>query len=160
MNCPTTNHSLTEGGSAAIYCRSPSSLTELRPRDSAAHEHSFGDAAMSLLNLPIPKPLQALTEPVQILVHGPGGLDRHLPRWSAYVSRGAQVALSRDPAWLRVLERGLGHAPYCLEAMRGDRTCGLLPLASVRSRLFGHFLVALPYLHSGGVTADDDASRG
>jgi len=115
---------------------------------------------MSLLNLPVPKPLHLLTEPVKVLTHGRSDLDRHLSRWSAYVSRGEQVALSRDPGWLRVLEKGLGHTPHCLEAVRGDRTCGLLPLASVRSRLFGHFLVALPYLNSGGVTADDDASRG
>jgi FemAB-related protein (PEP-CTERM system-associated) len=44
-----------------------------------------------------------------------------------------------------------------LEAMAGDRVVGRLPLAFVRSRLFGRFLVSLPYLNSAGVTAVDGA---
>src|SRR5205823_625987 len=59
---------------------------------------------------------------------------------------------------LTVLERGLGHTPYSLEAVEGERTVGFLPLAYVRSVLFGKFLVSLPYLNSGGILADDDAT--
>jgi FemAB-related protein (PEP-CTERM system-associated) len=78
------------------------------------------------------------------------------PRWTAYVSRAGQVPLSRHPGWLAVLEEGLQHHPYCLEAVREEQTCGLLPLAHVRSFLFGRFLVSLPYLNYGGVLADDE----
>jgi FemAB-related protein (PEP-CTERM system-associated) len=85
-------------------------------------------------------------------------LAAHLPRLAEYVRRSGQTALSRHPAWLTVLERGLGHAPYCLEAVAGERTVGFLPLAHVRSILFGKFLVSLPYLNSGGIVADDDAT--
>jgi FemAB-related protein (PEP-CTERM system-associated) len=42
-----------------------------------------------------------------------------------------------------------------LEARDGEEIRGLLPLAYVRSLLFGRFLVSLPYLNSGGVMADD-----
>jgi FemAB-related protein (PEP-CTERM system-associated) len=70
------------------------------------------------------------------------------------------VALSRHPGWLRVLERGLGHTVYCLEAVEGEETRGFLPLAFVRSLWFGRFLVSLPYLNSGGVSADDGVVRG
>jgi FemAB-related protein (PEP-CTERM system-associated) len=114
---------------------------------------------LSLIDLPVSVPLQTSTEPVTIVTHGPGALDQYLPRWTAYIQRGERVALSRHPGWLRILEKGLGHRPYCLEAMRGDNTCGLLPLAEIKSLLFGRFLVALPYLNSGGVSADDDISR-
>jgi FemAB-related protein (PEP-CTERM system-associated) len=55
-----------------------------------------------------------------------------------------------------VLAKGLGHTPWCLEAVDEGKTVGLLPLAHVRSLLFGHALVALPYLNYGGVLADDD----
>jgi FemAB-related protein (PEP-CTERM system-associated) len=41
-----------------------------------------------------------------------------------------------------------------LEALNGTQTCGLLPLAYIRSLLFGRFLVSLPYLNYGGVLAD------
>jgi FemAB-related protein (PEP-CTERM system-associated) len=54
------------------------------------------------------------------------------------------------------LERAFGHEPFCLEAGQGPgEVWGLLPLALVRSRLFGRFLVSLPYLNSGGVLTDD-----
>ena len=48
---------------------------------------------------------------------------------------------------------------YALEAVEGERTCGFLPLAFVRSLLFGRFLVSLPYLNANGVMADDAATR-
>jgi len=68
------------------------------------------------------------------------------------------VALSRHPDWLNVLAEAFGHTPYALEAVRGGKTVGYLGLASVRSLLFGRFLVSLPYLNSGGVLADDAAA--
>jgi FemAB-related protein (PEP-CTERM system-associated) len=69
---------------------------------------------------------------------------------------GPLLELSRHPAWLQVLARGLRHAPYCFEAVDGERTCGFLALAEVRSLLFGRFLVSLPYLNYGGPIADDE----
>jgi FemAB-related protein (PEP-CTERM system-associated) len=88
-------------------------------------------------------------------------LALRLPALEEYVSRGKHVPLGRSPRWLGVLARGLGHTPYALEAAEGGRTRGLLPLAHVRSVLFGRFLVSLPYLNSNGVVADDDeAARG
>src|SRR5262249_53092263 len=88
------------------------------------------------------------------------GLCQGLPRLQAYAGRGPLVPLTRDPAWLLTLEEGLGHHPYCLEAVEGTTTRGILPLAHVRSLLFGRFLVGLPYLNSGGVLADDDRTTG
>jgi FemAB-related protein (PEP-CTERM system-associated) len=85
-------------------------------------------------------------------------LSTRLPYLEAYVLRGNRVSLTRSPRWLTVLERGLGHTPYALEATDGERTCGFLPLAYVHSLLFGRFLVSLPYLNSNGVLADDEAT--
>ena len=96
--------------------------------------------------------------PAEIRLHEGRELQSQLPRLTAYVTRAGHVPLSRDPAWLTVLERGLGHTPYCLEAVEEGKTRGALPLCSVRSLLFGHFLVSLPYLNHGGVLADDDAT--
>lgn len=61
------------------------------------------------------------------------------------------------PAWPVILHEGLGHRPYWLAAHHGDQFVGCLPLACVSSRLFGRFLVSLPYLNSAGVLADDAA---
>ena len=53
------------------------------------------------------------------------------------------------------MEQGLGHVPYVLEAEEYGQIKGILPLALVRSSLFGKFLVSMPYLNYGGVIAKD-----
>lgn len=63
------------------------------------------------------------------------------------------ATLCFDPRWLRVLRDGLAHQPYLLEAWQAGQVRGSLPLTLLRSRLFGRFLVSLPYLNSGGVQA-------
>lgn len=94
----------------------------------------------------------------EVRLLGRRALPDALDRLADYAlrDRGGPVPLSRHPAWPLVLARGLGHEPYCVEAVRDGRTAGILPLAFVRSLLFGKFLVGLPYLNYGGVTADDD----
>ncbi len=82
-------------------------------------------------------------------------LAGQLPRWEAYFQQFAPCPLSRHPAWLKVLQRGLGHEPICVEALDKGQTRGLLPLAYLRSWLFGRFLASLPYVNYGGVIAGD-----
>ena len=65
----------------------------------------------------------------------------------------ADVPLSKHPRWLNVLQAGLGHEIYALEATSSGCTVGFLPLALVSSMLFGRFLVSLPYLNTNGVVA-------
>ncbi|MCC7147496.1 MAG: FemAB family PEP-CTERM system-associated protein [Phycisphaeraceae bacterium] len=72
-----------------------------------------------------------------------------------------------DPRWLNVLRQSLGHQPYFLIARgdpspvaaapggKGREIRGYLPLALVQSRLFGRFLVSLPYLNRAGLVAAD-----
>lgn len=98
---------------------------------------------------------QAL-QTIEVRLHRSADLAAQRDRWESFAFRGGPTPLSDHPAWLDVLERGLGHEPYCLEAVEEDKVCGLLPLAFVRSLLFGRFLVSLPYLNYGGVMADDD----
>ncbi len=93
-----------------------------------------------------------------VVVHAPSDLPRHLPRWESWLLARGPLILSRHPGWLLVLQQGLGHVPYCLEATRDGRTTGLLPLVFVDSWLFGRFLVSLPYLNYGGPIAEDDAT--
>jgi FemAB-related protein (PEP-CTERM system-associated) len=92
------------------------------------------------------------------VLHG-RALAARLPHLRAYALRAGPAPLSRDPAWLGVLEDAFRHEAYALEAVEGAETRGLLPLAFVRSLLFGRFLVSLPYLNSNGALADDDATR-
>jgi FemAB-related protein (PEP-CTERM system-associated) len=102
----------------------------------------------------LPKPAAS---PVAVL--SGSELTARLPALTEFAGRGERVPLGRHPGWLTVLERGLQHTAYALEATENGRTTGYLPLAYVRSLLFGRFLVSLPYLNSGGVLADDDATK-
>jgi FemAB-related protein (PEP-CTERM system-associated) len=95
------------------------------------------------------------TEALDIRVHAPAGCQSLPPRWTSYIQP-RETSPSRHPGWMSVLAQGLKHQAYCIEALRGDRLVGFLPLCYVRSLLFGRFLVSLPYLNTGGVQADDD----
>lgn len=71
------------------------------------------------------------------------------------------VCAEHDPRWLAVLRDGLDHRTFMLVARESEAAPirGYLPLALVASRLFGRFLVSLPYLNQAGVVALDDAAR-
>lgn len=63
-------------------------------------------------------------------------------------------------AWRRVMERALEHEGLYLEArFANGELAGVLPLVRVRSRLFGHFLVSMPFLSYGGPIGSPDAVR-
>jgi FemAB-related protein (PEP-CTERM system-associated) len=96
----------------------------------------------------------------QVVVHDARGLPRELPRLSAYCEGRGPLPLSCHPGWLAVLQRSMGHTPYCLEAVAEGRTRGFLALCYVRSLLFGRYLVGLPYVNYGGALADDDSVAG
>ena len=105
-------------------------------------------------------PELAIGAPINIQLHEGRDLEKQMSRLAEFVLRDGTVALSRHPRWLIALREGLRHSVYCLEAVRGEQTSGILPLAYVQSLLFGRFLVSLPYLNVGGVVADDSAVAG
>src|SRR5262245_34224342 len=98
----------------------------------------------------------AVVPAVSIRVRSGAEITARVGDLERYLLREEEVPLSRHPGWLGVLQQGLGHAGYCLEAMAGDELSGFLPLSFVRSWLFGRFLVSLPYLNYGGPITDDE----
>lgn len=62
--------------------------------------------------------------------------------------------------WKPVFERALGHECPYLAARGGDGALrAVLPLVRVRSLLFGHYLVSMPFLNYGGPLGDLDGVR-
>ena len=60
--------------------------------------------------------------------------------------------------WKAIVERVLGHECIYLAAQSSDgRLAGVLPLVRVRSRLFGHYLVSMPFLNAGGPLGEEGA---
>lgn len=76
--------------------------------------------------------------------------------WDAYVQAHPDASGYHLWAWRRVFEDVFHHEAEYLEARRGDRIVGVLPLVHFRSVVFGRFAVSLPFVNYGGVVADDD----
>ena len=82
-------------------------------------------------------------------------LDAHdVARWDAFVAVCPQASFFHRAGWKEVLERAFGHCGHFLYAERDGRIEGILPMAHVRSRLFGNYLGSTPFCVYGGVAAD------
>jgi FemAB-related protein (PEP-CTERM system-associated) len=81
------------------------------------------------------------------------------PRWDAYVFAHPRATFFHRAGWQRVIRRAFGHQTHFLLAERDGAIAGILPLAEIKSRLFGHSLSSLPFCAYGGVVADDDTVR-
>jgi FemAB-related protein (PEP-CTERM system-associated) len=73
----------------------------------------------------------------------------------AYVATHPLATAYHDPRWLAVIEAAFGHQTRYLVAERDGRVVGLLPMVVFASRVFGRFVVSLPFVNAGGVLADD-----
>ncbi|MGH8233152.1 MAG: FemAB family XrtA/PEP-CTERM system-associated protein [Rhodanobacteraceae bacterium] len=79
-------------------------------------------------------------------------------RWDAFVRDAPQATFFHHAAWRGIIEHVLGHRCHYLYAERNGVTTGILPLAEIRSRLFGHALISTPFCVYGGVVARDPDS--
>ncbi len=80
-----------------------------------------------------------------------------VPRWDAFVRACPQATFFHLSAWQGIVEDVLRHRCFFLFAERAGEIIAVLPLAEVRSRLFGHALTSLPFCVYGGVAAADEA---
>lgn len=86
-------------------------------------------------------------------------LARHREAWDAYLDLAAPESLYHRWVWRDVIEETFGHQPYYLTAVEGGTICGILPLVSIRSRLFGNSLISIPFFSHGGVVANTEPAR-
>jgi FemAB-related protein (PEP-CTERM system-associated) len=93
----------------------------------------------------------ATVAPVRVRGYEPA--DR--ARWDDFVDRCPEATFFHRIGWKDVIESCFGHRTHFLLAERDERIVGVLPLAQVKSFLFGHALVSLPFCAYGGVAAVD-----
>lgn len=74
-------------------------------------------------------------------------------RWDSFVLSSTTSTFFHRTAWQGILERVFGHPTHYLFAEGDGQIVGVLPLAQVKSLLFGHALVSLPFAVYGGVVA-------
>lgn len=61
--------------------------------------------------------------------------------------------------WRDIMHEVMGHDTPYLAAYQDGALAGVLPLVRVKSALFGHFVVSVPFLNYGGPLGSDDAVR-
>ncbi|BDC53190.1 hypothetical protein F183_A55050 (plasmid) [Bryobacterales bacterium F-183] len=80
--------------------------------------------------------------------------------WEAFVSQKPNGAsFYHRWGWRTVIEKTFGHRSHYLAVFTGTEISGVLPLTEMRSTMFGHFLVSLPFFNYGGVAAKDAVSE-
>lgn len=75
-------------------------------------------------------------------------------RWDGYVNGNETATFFHRSGWKSVLERAFGHRTHFLYAEEEGAIVGILPLAEIKSALFGHSLSSLPFCVYGGIVAD------
>jgi len=80
--------------------------------------------------------------------------------WDEFVHAQEGWSHFHQYGWRRVMEEALGHRAFFLGAFDTDgRIAGVLPLVRVKSFLFGHYLVSMPFLNYGGPLGSREAVR-
>ncbi len=79
--------------------------------------------------------------------------------WASFVHGCSDATFFHRIEWRDVIEHVFGHRTHYLIAERAGEIAGVLPLAQVRSFLFGHSLVSLPFAVYGGAAVTDEDTR-
>ncbi|MDA3797742.1 MAG: FemAB family PEP-CTERM system-associated protein [Kiritimatiellae bacterium] len=86
--------------------------------------------------------------------------DSDQPAWDQYVLNHPNGTVFHLSHWMNAIEKSFSHNNYYLvavdvqEAVQKQRIVGILPLTQIKSFLFGHYLVSIPFAELGGVLAD------
>ncbi len=84
-------------------------------------------------------------------------LERGDTGWDTYVQARGDATSYHRFGWREVFTRSFRHPCHYL-AVTDDRGSwqGVLPLTHMRSRIFGNFLVSLPFVNYGGLLCDNE----
>jgi len=80
--------------------------------------------------------------------------------WDRFVERQERASVYHLSIWRRILPEAVGKRWYLIAAFQDGAIRAGLPLVHMQSRLFGNFLVSMPYFNYGGLLAEDTALAG
>jgi len=80
--------------------------------------------------------------------------------WNAFVRSQEGWTHCHLHEWKTVVETVFGHECFYLACLAADNSItGVLPLVRVKSKLFGHYLVSMPFVNYGGPLGSPEAVR-
>lgn len=80
-------------------------------------------------------------------------------RWDQFVQACPEASFFHRAGWQSVIERAFGHKTWFFFAESEGEIIGVLPLAEIKSALFGHSLSSLPFCVYGGIATESGAAR-
>ena len=85
--------------------------------------------------------------------------DSAAERWNAFVARAPDATIYHRYEWRELIAATFGHASHYFAAYDAEgRVRGVLPLVRLRSKLFGDFMVSMPFFNYGGVLAQGEVA--
>jgi len=109
------------------------------------------------LDFTAPAEAGAVVRAARVLARACSESDR--AAWNAFVRSHPDGTFFHLAEWQDVLRRAFGHATHYLLVEELGEIRGILPLAEVKSLVFGHALVSTPFCVYGGIVAADEAAR-
>ena len=99
--------------------------------------------------MPLVSPVTAMSDPAPYSIRRLGDGDE--AAWDAFVESRREASLYHRARWRALIETLFGHEGwYFYAAGASGEVLGILPLIRLRSRLFGDYLVSMPYVNYGG----------
>jgi FemAB-related protein (PEP-CTERM system-associated) len=84
--------------------------------------------------------------------------DASAAAWDQFVTAMPRGTFFHRAAWAQVIRSAFGHRTHYVFAERDGAITGVLPLAQVKTLLFGNTLISVPFCVYGGVLAADAES--
>jgi len=80
--------------------------------------------------------------------------DEAAADWDAWVTAAPAASIYHRYRWRHIVRKVFARETFYLAARRQGHLCGILPIVRLKSRLFGDFLVSVPYFNYGGVVGE------
>src|SRR5215510_3638848 len=82
--------------------------------------------------------------------------EADFPAWDRFVEHHPRTSVYHLSLWRRILDTAFDKRWYLIVALQDGTIRAGLPLVHMQSRLFGNFLVSMPYVNYGGLLAEHD----
>lgn len=79
--------------------------------------------------------------------------------WNRFVDQCPQATFFHCAQWKDIIQQAFGHRCYFFYALEQEKITGILPLAHVKSRMFGNALISTPFCVQGGVVSLNQKSQ-
>jgi FemAB-related protein (PEP-CTERM system-associated) len=81
--------------------------------------------------------------------------------WDLFIRSAEDATSYHRVKWRNVIAESFGHSCHYLAAIDDNGEWqGVLPLVHMRSRIFGHFLISVPFVNYGGLLCNNDSAAG